>query len=67
MPASRREFTDLFRAVGGLLLASGVLALLIRKSGHHEWSKFARFLTAADGGRPVFARLGYRPAAGGEP
>lgn len=46
MPASRREFTDLFRAVGGLLLASGVLALLIRKSGHHEWSKFARFLTA---------------------
>jgi hypothetical protein len=41
---SRREVTDLLRSVGGLLLASGAVALLIRKSSHHEWSDLARLL-----------------------
>ncbi len=44
---SKRDGTDFIRAAGGLLFASGAVALLIRKSGHHEWSHFARFLTVA--------------------
>jgi hypothetical protein len=41
---SKRDITDLLRSVGGLLFAVGAVVLLVRKSGHHEWSDLARFL-----------------------
>jgi hypothetical protein len=34
------------RSVGGLLFAAGAVVLLVRKTGHDEWSPFARFLVA---------------------
>src|ERR1019366_2008096 len=40
----KRDITDLLRSVGGLLFAVGAVVLLVRKSGHHEWSDFARLL-----------------------
>ncbi|HEY5342468.1 MAG TPA: hypothetical protein VIJ66_02295 [Solirubrobacteraceae bacterium] len=44
MRLSRRDLTDLSRSVGGLLFAAGAVLVLVRKSGHHEWGGFARFL-----------------------
>ncbi len=44
MRVSRRELTDMSRSAGGLLLATGAVVLLIRKSAHHEWSGLARLL-----------------------
>jgi hypothetical protein len=41
---SKREIADLLRGIGGLLFAIGAIVLLARKSGHHEWSDFARML-----------------------
>jgi hypothetical protein len=40
----RRDATDLLRSVGGLLLATGAVVLLARKSGHHGWSDFTLML-----------------------
>ncbi|HEV7162675.1 MAG TPA: hypothetical protein VGN25_05425 [Solirubrobacteraceae bacterium] len=44
MSASRREFGDLLRSGGGVLLAAGAVALLARKPGGHEWSHLGRLL-----------------------
>ena len=44
MQPSKRELADLLRSVGGLLFAVGAVVLLVRKSGDHEWSIFARLL-----------------------
>jgi hypothetical protein len=41
---SRDEASDLLRSVGGMLLAAGAIVLLIRKSGHGQWSDLARLL-----------------------
>jgi hypothetical protein len=39
-----RDWPDLLRTAGGLLLATGALVLLVRKSGHGGWSDLARLL-----------------------
>ena len=44
MERSRGDTTELPRAVGGMLLATGAVVTLIRESGHHGWSDFARVL-----------------------
>ncbi len=44
MQPSKRDVTDLLRSVGGVLFAVGAVVLLVRKSGHHEWSDFVRLL-----------------------
>jgi hypothetical protein len=46
MQLSKRDLTDLLRSVGGVLFAAGAVVLLVRKSGHHEWSDFVRLLVA---------------------
>jgi hypothetical protein len=44
MQLSKRDVTDLLRSVGGVLFAVGAVVLLVRKSGHHEWSDFELLL-----------------------
>jgi hypothetical protein len=44
MRLSRRDTEDLLRSVGGLMFATGAVVVLVRKTGHHEWSDFARLL-----------------------
>jgi hypothetical protein len=41
---SNRDIPDLLRSAGGLLLATGAVVLLVRKSSHHGWSDFALLL-----------------------
>jgi len=43
----KRDIPDLTRSVGGVLFAVGAIVLLLRKSGHGEWSSFARLLVVA--------------------
>ena len=38
MWTSRREFGDLLRSAGGVLLAAGAVVLVARKPGGHEWA-----------------------------
>jgi hypothetical protein len=42
MQPSARDDSSLLRCAGGLLLATGAVVLLVRKSGHGGWSDFAR-------------------------
>lgn len=44
MQVSERELSGVLRTVGGVLLATGALVLLMRKSGPDGWSDFARLL-----------------------
>jgi hypothetical protein len=44
---SRGELSDLLLSVGGLLLATGAVVLLIRKSGDPSWTDFERFAIVA--------------------
>jgi hypothetical protein len=65
---SRRDATDLLRSGGALLLVGGAVVLLIRKSGHHEWSAFARLLLALLPAVVLYAiALGGRDPAADDP
>ncbi len=62
---SKRDTADLLRSVGGLLFAVGAMALLVRKSDHHEWSSLARLLVVLVPAALLYALALRRPEPSG--